>query len=74
MRSAGGLSPALSRPQGLGTTFFAKLVLVKTGNGQNIFSKILTHRRDAKKNLNLSCSQPPSFFLLCVLCVSAVNS
>ena len=28
MRSAGGLSPALSRPQGFGATFFAKLVKI----------------------------------------------
>ena len=47
MRSAGGLSPALSRPQGFGATFFAKLVLVKTGNGQNIFIKVVI--REIKK-------------------------
>jgi len=28
MRSAGGLSPALSRPQGFGATFFAKIVKI----------------------------------------------
>ena len=28
MRSAGGLSPALSRPQGIGATYFAKIVKI----------------------------------------------
>jgi len=41
MRNAGGLSPAKCRPQGIGATFFAKLVLVKTGKYQNILDKHL---------------------------------